>query len=142
MNWFTKSYVSNNSLERKKQLFEEHGGCEHVEADPSVMAVVAYENDSFGREGYCLCEACDDLSVEHEDNEEHVCHDCKSCKPLKEGVMWKWYDFYAAQGDEPLFICNECRKKDTHINRVRRDRQDYEEEMDYHDRYRETNSWS
>lgn len=68
-----------------------------------------------------------------DDYETEVCHDCKKPFFKKDGIEWKWYDFYAAQGDEPLSICNQCRKGETHRHRVERDRVDYEEEMGRYD---------
>lgn len=129
MNWFTKTYVKTKSLQAKKELVTEHGGCEHVESDPSLLAVVSYENDSFGREGYCMCEACNDASVSEEDEEEVQCHDCKQTFKRKETIEWKWYDFHAPAGEEPLTICDACRKGEKHIARVRKDREDLEREM-------------
>lgn len=129
MNWFTQSVVSNQPITKKKALVQEWGGCDHVVADPALLHVVSYENDSFGQEGYCMCESCWTAAQAAEDEVEYVCEDCKQSVKLKDGRFWKWYDFSAAQGDEPLFICNTCRKGETHVNRVRQDRQDYEREF-------------
>lgn len=131
MNWFTKTFVSTQPAEKKAALIAEHGGCEHVEQDNTLLFVVSYENDSFGSEGYCMCEACYDAMIAEADEEEVVCYDCKKTVKVKDSIAWKWYDFYAPQGDEPLIICNECRTKEKHIERVRRDREDREEELDY-----------
>lgn len=68
-----------------------------------------------------------------DDYETEVCHDCKKPFFKKDGIEWKWYDFYAAEGDEPLFICNQCRKGEVHRHRVESDRIDYEEEMGRYD---------
>lgn len=136
MNWFTKDYVKNQTTAQKQKLVEMDGGCEHAEADASTVAYVRCEKDSFGIVGsYACCEECDKKADEEEDNEEHVCADCKETKPLKDGFMWKWYDFYEAQGDEALFVCNCCRPKETHRQRVARDRAAHEEEfgIDDHD---------
>jgi hypothetical protein len=40
----------------------------------------------------------------------------------KDLTTWKWYDFYAAQGDEPLLLCKECRNGERHKKRVAEDR--------------------
>lgn len=133
MNWFTKRYVIDRSTEWKESMVVKHGGCEHVEKDPSLLFAISTENDSFGCESYCLCKVCDD-AVEAEEGEKlQVCHDCHKSVKTKDGFEWKWYDFYAPQGDEPLFICNECRTKERHRNRVSKDREDYEEEMRRYD---------
>lgn len=130
MNWFTREYHGKDSFEMKKKLVEQDGGCEHVEADPNLVAYVRYEKDSFGPvSSHAVCEACDKLADEEEGNEIHTCTDCKQDKPLKEGVLWKWYDFYAAQGDEPLFVCNCCKKEPKHLQRVAADRRAYDEEF-------------
>lgn len=39
----------------------------------------------------------------------------------KDGAEWRWYDFYAPQGDEAPFICFACRALPKHLARVARD---------------------
>ena len=134
MNWFTTHYVRSMSQGKKAQLVAEHDCCEHVGADSSLAFVISREHDSFGSEGYVTCESCYEQSLEEEDNSREVCHDCSQTVLRKEGYFWKWYDFYAPQGDEPLFICHECAKKEKHTERIRRDREEYEAEMAYYDR--------
>lgn len=133
MNWFTKSGVSHLDTDKKQALVTEHGGCEHVEADASKLHLVSYENDPWGREGHCLCQQCAEKIAEAEDNEPRHCSDCNETKLAKEGAEWRWYDFYAAQGDKPLWICSSCRTAEKHQNRVARDREDYEAEMGQYD---------
>lgn len=130
MNWFTKEHIGNSSLEYKQKMVDQDGGCEHAEVDASVVAYVRYEKDSFGPvSSYACCEECDKKADEEEGNELHTCHDCNQDKPRKDGIEWKWYDFYAPQGDEPLFICNCCQKEPKHLQRVETDRRNYEEEF-------------
>jgi len=129
MNWFTRKIFANCNEEEKKKQIDNWGGCEHVEKDSKKLFAVSYENDSFGREGYCLCEDCYDKLKEEEKEEKHFCVDCKSSFPLKEGFLWKWYDFYAESGDIPLAICKECGCKEKHINRVKKDFEDYKGEF-------------
>lgn len=133
MNWFTKSYVSSKTLENKKRIIDRSDDCcEHVAADPALLFAVHRENDSFGSESTCLCEACSGKVTEEEEAEEHVCADCGATFTLESGgVLWKWYDFYAAQGDEPRPICGACRTSERHLARVRKDRADYEEESGF-----------
>lgn len=133
MNWFTRSFVSTVGISKKISFVEQHGGCEHVQADPALLFAISYENDSFGREGYCQCEACFDAAQVEADEEEVVCFDCKTTVKAKDSVSWKWYDFYAPQGDEPLIICNTCQTKEKHRQRVARDQADYEHEMARYD---------
>lgn len=136
MNWFTKSYVGTVSDTEKKKLVEEWGGCEHVVKDHSKVVVVNYENDIFGKEGYCICAECNEKQIQEKEEQPHCCNDCNAVVKAKDGRRWTWYDFYPAQGDVALFICNECLKKEKHIKRVQKDLQDYEEEMDsYNKRY-------
>lgn len=134
MNWFTKSTVAARSLDEKNKLVAEWGGCEHVVADPSLLVAVNYENDTFGKEGYCLCKECNDQAVEEEMNESATCRDCHQSVKKKDGIEWKWYDFHAPQGDIPLFICNSCVPKERHQNRLAKDQADYEDEMAYYER--------
>lgn len=135
MNWFTKAIVVTKSLESKKELIDEWGGCIHVEEDPSKLYAISYENDSFGLEGYCLCKDCLDMQTSIEDEEILTCHDCGAEHPRKEMKEWRWYDFYAAQGDEALIICPKCRVADKHVARVKKDRKDMMDELypDHHE---------
>lgn len=136
MNWFTTDYVAQRSLEAKAKAIAEHGGCEHVEADNSLLHAIQYENDPWGREGYCVCEACQKKAEAKEDAEDHTCCDCKQSFTLASGgTLWKWWDFYAPQGDEPLPICATCRNKEPHLTRRRRDAADLETENEYQDNH-------
>lgn len=133
MNWFTKKIMADNDTAAKQKVVNEWGGCEHVEADPSKLFVVHYENDSFGREGYGVCEACDRKRTEDEGSQFYTCVDCKTSKPLKEMLVWTWYDFFAAQGDEPYHLCRPCFTADKHQNRMRKDREDRDWELGLRD---------
>ena len=138
MNWFTKSVVSSLPVEKKKELVETCGGCEHVEANPEVLDTVSYENDTWGREGYCMCKECRDKAQEEINNEMVTCRDCSGTVKRKDSIEWKWYDFHRPQGDEPLVVCKECTTKDKHVLRVRNDAADRDAEFgdrddDYYD---------
>ena len=96
--------------------------CEHVEKDKKLAYVVRSELDSFGPVGvYVCCKACEDEYKKAEDEELVTCADCKQEKPRSETFEWRWFDFYAPQGDEPLIICTTCRKGEKHAKRVRED---------------------
>lgn len=130
MNWVTSRIVEGQSVAEKQRLLDKDGGCEHVEADVSLGYILYKEQDSFGTVGTSLCcKACADAAKEEEDNEEHTCVDCKQSVKRKDGIFWKWYDFYPAQGDEPLFVGNCCRSKATHQSRVARDKAAYDAEF-------------
>jgi len=132
MNWFTKGIFRQDlsTKEKAQAIVNKHDGCcEHVEADPMLAFGFTAENDSFGRETYVMCRACWDEAEQEEDEEEHTCFDCKKKFKLKDGFLWKWYDFYAAQGDEPLPICNECAGKEKHLARRRKDAAERDEEL-------------
>lgn len=130
MNWFTQQHLSEKTnLCIKQDLVEEWGGCDHVTADPALLAVVSYENDTWGKEGFCYCQACWDAAQTEEDEKEVVCHDCKQTFKAKETRAWKWYDFDPRQGDEPLIVCDTCRTKEKHIQRKKADNADYEREF-------------
>jgi hypothetical protein len=130
MNWFTHNVIANHTTQQKQELFDADGGCEHVEQDISLAYAVRMERDGFGPVGSCVCcKECDAKADEAEDNEERVCDDCKQTVKQKDGGEWKWYDFYAAQGDTPLFICNCCRKLPKHQHRIAKDSADYNAEF-------------
>ena len=134
MNWFTTDYIANHSVAYKKALAEEDSCCEHVEADPSTATHNRKEKDTMGTvASYVCCDACNEEAEKREDNELVVCHDCGKEVRAGDAIKWKWYDFYAPQGDEPLDICNECRRKPKHLERRRKDQEDYEAEMASYD---------
>jgi hypothetical protein len=134
MNWFTRGLIM-GSPEYRQKLLNEDGGCEHAEADINLAQVLRREMDSFGPvSSYVCCQACDTKALEEEDNEERGCRDCKMVVKKKDGIEWKWYDFYAPQGDEAIFICNACKVLPTHLNRVANDDRNRQEELgDDHD---------
>lgn len=104
--------------------------CEHVESDSSLAYAVTGETDSFGPvTRFVLCRKCNDALQQEEAAEEVVCHDCKI--PLKRGdsLEWRWYDFYAPQGDEPLVLCRECWGSPRHKARRERDKRERDAEL-------------
>lgn len=134
MNWFVRTGVSGNSAAHNTKLLNQDAGCEHVEKDIGLAYALRSEKDTFGTVGsYLCCKECDDLAETRDDELEEICRDCGKTHKAKDGIAWKWYDFYAPQGDEPLQICDECKKLPKHIERVRADRADYEAETGPYD---------
>lgn len=114
---------------QKQTITEEWDHCEHLNVG-DVAPYMVGEQDSFGpvaRMG--MCQECHDKYKEEQEQELEYCHDCGQEKPMKEMRQWRWYDFYAPQGDEPLMICDDCSVKDKHKERVRKDNEAYEREM-------------
>jgi len=104
--------------------------CEHVEKDKTLAYCVDIEADSFGVvSSHAKCKECHETEKNEVDEELHTCFDCLKEVKRADGIMWKWYDFYAPQGDEPLFICNECKGNSKHTERVAKDNADYNYEM-------------
>lgn len=137
MNWFTKEFVASTTTEAKKaDLVTKHGGCDHVIENPSLLHVIQYENDSFGREGYCCCKACYDAGEKERQEKPTTCHECKQTFPRSETTTWRWYDFYAAQGDEAMVLCKTCYAGPKHQARMEKDRRDADEEHAYYARLR------
>lgn len=131
MNWFTKKRLDNSPGEVKARYVQMHGGCEHVIKDNGLAHTAFFENDPWGREGYVACKACSERAASEEDSKTVVCVDCKTPHRKGDGVAWKWYDFYAAQGDQPLHVCNACTTLPKHIERLRRDSVDRFDELGY-----------
>lgn len=130
MNQMTTRNVEDKTIEQKQKLFNMDGGCSHVEADMAKGYALLSETDSFGPVATCLvCKECADAEKKRVGEEECVCHDCKKKVKRSEGGTWKWYDFYAAQGDIPLFLCNPCFSLPNHRARVQRDNDDYDREF-------------
>lgn len=116
MNHFTKSNTVVTELHEDL--------CEHLQIGDK--AIVHTERDSFGPVGeVILCQDCEDERLKEEAEVQVICHDCKQEHPRSQTIAWKWYDFYAAQGDEPLTICDACRVADKHQARVRADEREY-----------------
>lgn len=57
------------------------------------------------------------------------CNDCKQDKFKYLTGEWRWYDFYAPQGDEALIICDCCWKLTRHQRRLAEDRAAFNAEM-------------
>ena len=136
MNWFTRSVVAHYPHDLKKKEVQEWGGCEHVIDDPSLLYIISYENDSFGREGYCMCEECHKSTLEAKEEEQVQCHDCHLEFARKDTVAWTPYDYYPRQGDRPINICVKCQTQPKHLSRVSRDETDRIEEEAFYDQQR------
>lgn len=131
MNWFTETVVSNKTKEEKDKIARKllDNCCDHVNEGSQPLYGYKAEHDSFGFESYGMCEACWTEAKEQEMKEEITCRDCKKRHPKSEVLLWKWYDFYAAQGDEPIPVCHGCLKKPVHQARMKQDLEDYEWEF-------------
>lgn len=132
-NWFTEESLANATEEvRIKKAHNIEDECEHVQNHPEMLYVISRENDSFGIVGeYGMCQSCYRQMKENINNEKVICHDCHQTVNKGDTISWKWYDFYAPQGDEPMIICNHCRTLPKHKQRVIKDREEYEEEIEY-----------
>jgi len=130
MNWFTRLSIQDRNETQKKDLASQDSSCPHVEKDINLAYALRREMDSFGPvSSWVCCKKCDDKETEREGLETAVCHDCSKSVMKKDSFLWRWYDFYAPQGDIPLRVCNACRHAPKHIERVRRDQEDYEQEF-------------
>ena len=109
--------------------------CDHVSAEDMCKAVgYGYESDSCGLvAAYICCQECCDAARKQEQEELVTCNDCGQRHPRKNVTAWKWYDFYAAQGDEPIEVCNGCWDQPKHQQRLKKDAQDYAEEFGVED---------
>ena len=130
MNWFTVDYIERKSVAYKQEHAADDSCCPHVEQDPSCAAYNRKEMDTFGPVAtYVCCEACNAEAEEREGEELITCHDCGQEVKAKDALKWKWYDFYAPSGDEPLDICKACWVKEKHVERRRKDQADYDAEF-------------
>jgi len=134
MNWFTRENITTRSEDKKKELIEQDGACPHAEKDLNLAQVLRSEKDTWGPVStYVCCFECDEKTSQQEQKEIVVCCDCSGSFEKSETIQWKWYDFYAPQGDQPMTICRGCRSKEKHQERVRKDREDYDSEMSHYD---------
>lgn len=121
MNWFTGKALGTVTAEM------DH--CEHL-TEGAKYYRMTQENDSFGIVGqYATCEACTQAMEKAAAEEVVVCGDCKQPKPRSQTRQWRWYDFYAAQGDVPYCVCHECWKSPGHQRRMAKDEADRRWEM-------------
>lgn len=111
--------------------------CKHVSLKKLNKGVgFFFERDSFGYVFVeIVCEKCRDQGLEEIANSRVLCGDCGMEHPRKETKQWRWYDFYAPQGDEPRIICNTCWELPKHVNRMANDKLDYEHEFGCDDDY-------
>ena len=131
-NWSTVKFPQSG----EKITLNDHA-CEHCEEDPNQTYAIFREMDSFGLVGeYAVCKDCYDKEVQRQKQETVTCRDCGEEKPRSETSEWRWYDFYAPQGDEPLTICHDCWDKPTHKNRRAQDKRDRDEEAAHFNRRR------
>ena len=108
---------------------DEYDHCEHVKVGERAYRAV-YESDCCGTVGvYACCKECSENLDKQEDEELVTCDDCGQEFQRKDTSEWKPYDFYPPQGDEPMIICNTCRVAEKHRTRVRKDKEDYNEEF-------------
>lgn len=104
--------------------------CEHILQGQAQAYACFCEDDSFGPlTRYITCKPCHDKIKEEEAEEMVCCDDCKASKPRKIVSQWRWYDFYAPQGDEPREICETCWQEPKHQNRMKQDKIDRDEEL-------------
>lgn len=130
MNWKVSRLVQVS----KADLQEADGHCGHVTV--GAQAWRSSENDAFGIvAAFYSCNECEEARVAREEEEIYTCHDCGCEFPLKEGKQWKTWDHDPSAGDEPLDICGSCMQGEKHLERVRRDRADYELECDSDENY-------
>ena len=121
MNWFTNRNFG--------VVTDEMDHCEHLKVGEKYHRM-SQENDSFGIVGqWAGCEACCAAADAVEAEEQVGCTYCKVLKPRSETRLWRWYDFYAAQGDIPLCVCKECWDKPSHQRRMASDKADEDWEM-------------
>lgn len=130
MNWFTKSVVSALPLEKKKALVETWGGCDHVQADAGCLDVVSYENDSFGREGWCSCKACHIEVMAREDAEITNCNWCPAKTPR--GQMRAFRNYDDEKSVESRLFCVYCVKTPRFSQMIKNDALELERELEHH----------
>lgn len=137
-NYFTTEIVVGDDAYKTKKASNLEDVCKHVQEDPSKLHIISREKDSFGIVGEIgLCNECHTKARKEADEELVYCNDCNQQVPRKETISWTWYDFYAAQGDEPIIVCRTCENGDKHRQRVARDNAECDAEFgddyDYED---------
>lgn len=118
------SNLSEHELERADR-------CDHSMVDQALGVKFTRESDSFGTLDICImCVEC----FEEAKVQDRLNH-CYYCGEMKQTDQWRPYDFYAAQGDVPLEVCDNCWDEPQHQQRMDRDHRNYQEEMGYDNDY-------
>lgn len=108
--------------------------CEHILGAKAQAYACFCEDDSFGPlVRYFVCQPCHDKAIEEHHQQKTCCNDCKQMVLNSKMRQWRWYDFYAAQGDEPLDICDDCWTGEKHQKRMKQDKLDAQDEEEYYD---------
>lgn len=107
---------------------EEDDTCGHLKVGERAFNTVV-ESDTLApsTESYHECEACYNSRMVELTN-------CPCCsRQIEVGDLreWRWYGFYAPQGDEPITLCVKCWDEPTHQRRIQRSREDMEWEQEY-----------
>lgn len=101
--------------------------CEHIEEGETLGLKYSMESDSFGPVAvFIQCEDC--FEHKKEQDRYNICYDCGEDKRTDQ---WRWFDFYAPQGDEPLEICDDCWDKPKHQQRMHKDYVNKCQDADY-----------
>ena len=111
--------------------------CEHCTKEDLSKAVgYFYERDDSGLVfAHIVCEECRVSCETAAGEQDTTCVDCLQTVKVKDTIDWRWYDFCASSGDEPLIVCKCCQERDVHIARVERydDAVIYEQRQDEED---------
>lgn len=109
--------------------------CDHVQVNKSLAYVSLNEDDGFGPlSRYVVCKPCYEKAQQEYAEQSTYCDDCKQYKKNSQMRQWRWFDFYAAQGDEPVDICKECWELPKHEKRMSNDRAERQADDDYYNR--------
>ena len=126
MNWYVHKVIGEVKQSDIDRALDGH--CDHVKV--GTKAHLVGEQDSFGPvTRFLYCTECYNKAKEEEGNEPVFCDDCGKEVPKKNTFEWRWYGFYAPQGDEPLIICKDCKGGEKHKKRVEAD--ESERALDY-----------
>lgn len=105
--------------------------CEHLQIGDKA-SVVFCEDDSFGPVlRNALCEECGEKALQEHRERLMECDECHADVPAKEIRIFKPFDFHAPSGDEPTHLCDRCWNSPTWVERRKKDKEDYEREMDF-----------
>ena len=123
------SYFKSVSVPATQPQPDTFEACEHVTADWSLAVQGTAETDVWGSDiPYFCCQKCVDL--QGEEIHESPCEDCGAEVKVSEMREWRWYDFYAPQGDEPVYICKGCQLGPKHRKRIKEDSKARDAEWD------------
>lgn len=102
--------------------------CDHIQRGAECRNIRCELDSSGYVDRTRECAKCVSNRLLYEGEDLLWCADGRHEVQRKHGILWRSFDHYPPQGDEALFVCDECVTKPRHLRREALDRRDRERE--------------